>query len=218
MDRQIRRLGTAFVALFAVPFAQVAYVQGAAAARIAAEPANAPREIKAEYAVERGQILAANRTTVLAESRPNQDPASAYKYLRDYPTGELWGQLTGYYSRIYGRTGLEQAMNPYLSGTAPEFATQNLTDIILGRPKRGGTVITTLVPRVQATARKALGSHQGAVVAVDPSNGDILAMYSNPGFDPNTLSSGSDQQIEKAWQTLIADPDKPLAPHPFQDP
>src|SRR3954447_14432383 len=217
MDRQIRRLGIAFVALFAVLFAQVAYVQVVAADRIAAEPANAPREIKAEYAVERGQILAANRTTVLAESKPNQDPASAYKYLRDYPTGELWGQLTGYYSRIYGRTGLEQAMNPYLSGTAPEFATQNLTDIILGRPKRGGTVITTLVPRVQAASRKALGSHQGAVVAIDPSDGDILAMYSNPGFDPNTLSSGTDQQIEKAWQTLIADPDKPLVSHAFQD-
>ena len=63
MDRQIRRLGIAFVALFAVLFAQVAYVQVVAADRIASEPANAPRQIKAEYAVERGQILAANRTT-----------------------------------------------------------------------------------------------------------------------------------------------------------
>jgi len=217
MDRQIRRLGIAFVALFAVLFAQVAYVQVVAADRIANEPANAPRQIKAEYSVERGQILAANHTTVLALSKPNQDPASPYKYLRYYPNGELWGQLTGYYSRIYGRTGLEQAMNPYLSGTAPEFATQNLTDIILGRPKRGGTVITTLVPRVQATARRALGTHQGAVVAIDPSNGDILAMYSNPGFDPQALSTGSDQQIEKAWQQLVTDPDTPLVSHAFQD-
>jgi peptidoglycan glycosyltransferase len=207
MDRQIRRLGIAFVALFAVLFAQVAYVQVVAADRIANEPANAPRQIKAEYSVERGQILAANHTTVLALSKPNQDPASPYKYLRYYPNGELWGQLTGYYSRIYGRTGLEQAMNPYLSGTAPEFATQNLTDIILGRPKRGGTVITTLVPRVQATARRALGTHQGAVVAIDP----------NPGFDPQALSTGSDQQIEKAWQQLVTDPDTPLVSHAFQD-
>jgi len=176
MDRQIRRLGIAFVALFAVLFAQVAYVQVIAADRIANEPANAPRQIKAEYAVERGQILASNHTTVLAESKANQDPNSIYKYVRDYPNGELWGQLTGYYSRIYGRTGLEQAMNSYLSGTAPEFATQNLTDIILGRPKRGGTVITTLVPRVQAAARRALGTHQGAVVAIDPGTGDILAI------------------------------------------
>lgn len=217
MDRQIRRLGIAFVALFAVLFAQVAYVQVIAADRIANEPANAPRQIKAEYAVERGQILASNHTTVLAESTPNQDPDSIYRYVRSYPNGELWGQLTGYYSRIYGRTGLEQAMNAYLAGTAPEFATQNLTDIILGRPKRGGTVITTLVPRVQAAARRALGTHQGAVVAIDPSTGDILAMYSNPGFDPNLLSSGSDRSIQNAWQTLISDPDHPLVSHAFQD-
>jgi len=217
MDRQIRRLGIAFVALFAVLFGQVAYVQVVAADRIANEPANAPRQIKAEYAVERGQILAANHTTVLADSKPNPDTSSPYKYLRAYPNGELWGQLTGYYSRIYGRTGLEQAMNSYLAGTAPEFATQNLTDILLGRPKKGGTVITTLDPQVQATARKALGTHQGAVVAIDPSNGDILAMYSNPGFDPNVLSTGSDQQIQKAWQQLISDPEHPLVSHAFQD-
>ncbi|MDP9185567.1 MAG: penicillin-binding protein 2, partial [Actinomycetota bacterium] len=120
MDRQIRRLGLAFVALFSVLFAQVGYVQVVAADRIANEPANAARQIAAEYAVERGQILAANRTTVLAESDPNPDPDSPYRFLRRYPGKALWGQITGYYSQIYGRTGLEQAMNPYLSGTANE--------------------------------------------------------------------------------------------------
>ena len=141
MDRQIRRLGIAFVALFAVLFAQVAYVQVVAADRIANQPANAARQIRAEYAVERGQILAADRKTVLAESIPNEDPDSPYLFVRQYPLGELFGQLTGYYSQIYGRTGLEQAMNPYLAGTAPEFTTQNLTDIILGTARRGGTVV-----------------------------------------------------------------------------
>src|SRR4051812_22296078 len=70
-------------------------------------------------------------------------------------------------------------------------------------------------------ARKARPSRPSArapaAAASTPSDGDILAMYSNPGFDPNTLSSGTDQQIEKAWQTLIADPDKPLVSHAFQD-
>ena len=191
MDRQIRRLGLAFVALFALLFLQVGYVQVVAADRIANEPANAARQIAAEYAVERGQILAANRTTVLATSTANPDPNSPYRFIRKYPGGSLWGQLTGYYSQIYGRTGLEQAMNPYLSGTAPEFTTQNLTDILLGRPKHGGTVITTLVPKLQFAARQALGSHPGAVVAIDPQNGDVLAMYSNPSYDPNPLSSGT---------------------------
>ena len=217
MDRQIRRLGIAFVALFAVLFAQVAYVQVVAADRIANQPANAARQIRAEYAVERGQILAADRKTVLAESTPSEDPNSPYRFVRSYPKGELYGQLTGYYSRIYGRSGLEQAMNPYLAGSAPEFTTQNLTDIILGRPRRGGTVLTTLVPRVQAAARDALGDLQGAVVAIDPQTGDILAMYSNPGYDPEPLSTGTTESMKAAWDALTADPDTPLVAHAFQD-
>jgi peptidoglycan glycosyltransferase len=217
MDRQVRRLGIAFVALFAVLFAQVAYVQVVAADRIASEPGNAARQIRAEYQVERGRILAADRRTLLAESLPNPDKDSPYAFIRTYPQGELYGQLTGYYSRIYGRSGLEQAMNPYLSGTAAEFTTQNLTDIILGRPKQGGTVITTLVPRIQRAAKEALGAYQGAVVALDPQSGDILAMYSNPGYDPTPISTGSDTQIEAAWKRVTDDPDHPLVAHAFQD-
>ncbi len=217
MDKQIRRLGIAFVGLFAVLFAQVAYVQVVAADDIANNPANAPRQIAAQYAVERGQILAANLTTVLATSEANPDPESPYRFLRKYPGKALWGQITGYYSRIYGLSGLEQAMDPYLSGNAPEFTTQNLTDILFHRPKRGGSVITTLIPRVQFAAAKALGVHQGAVVALNPQNGDIYAMYSNPSFDPNALSSGTPDQMRNAWEELTSDPDHPLVSHAFQD-
>jgi len=216
MDRQIRRLGIAFVALFAVLFAQVGYVQVVAADRIANQPANAARQIRAEYAVKRGQILAADRKTVLADSKPNEDPNSPYRYVRVYPKGELYGQLTGYYSQIYGRTGLEQAMNPYLAGTASEFTTQNLTDIILGRPRTGGTVLTTLDANLQRVARDALGSLQGAVVAIDPENGDILAMYSNPGYDPQPLSAGTPAEMQAAWDKIISNPDTPLVAHAFQ--
>jgi len=217
MDGQIRRLGIAFVALFGVLFAQVAYVQVVQADNIANQPANAPRQIRAEYQVERGRILAADRKTVLAESEPNPDKSSPYAFVRTYPDGELYGQLTGYYSRLYGRSGLEQAMNAYLAGSAPEFTAQNVIDIILGRPKQGGTVITTLVPRIQRAAKDALGSYQGAVVAVDPQTGDVLAMYSNPGYDPPAAQGGTEAQIENAWQALNNDPEHPLVAHAFQD-
>ncbi|HUL85328.1 MAG TPA: penicillin-binding transpeptidase domain-containing protein [Actinomycetota bacterium] len=217
MDKQIRRLGIAFVALFAVLFAQVAYVQVFAADRIANNDANAARKIRAQYSVQRGEILASDNLTVLARSVANPDTASPFRYLREYPEGELYGQLTGYYSRLYGLSGLEDAMDPYLAGTAPEFAAQNLTDLILGRPKQGGTVVTTIVPRLQQTAKKALGSLKGAVVALDPRTGDILAMYSTPGFDPNTLSSGTTDQMSAAWQRLNADPGKPLLSKAFQE-
>ena len=217
MDRQIRRLGIAFVVLFSLLFAQVAYVQVFASDRIAANPANAARKIRAQYSVQRGEILASDNLTVLARSVKNPDPASPFLYLRGYPQGELYGQLTGYYSRVYGLSGLEEAMDPYLAGTAPEFAAQNLTDLILGRPKQGGTVVTTLVPRLQRVAKTALGDHTGAVVALDPRTGNVLAMYSNPGYDPTLLSSGTTDQIEAAWARLNADPEKPLVSKAFQE-
>jgi penicillin-binding protein A len=217
MDRQIRRLGFAFVGLFAILFAQVAYVQVFASERIAADPANAARQIRAEYSVERGQILAADERTVLAKSVPNPDQGSIYRFLRVYPGGALYGQLTGYYSRIYGYSGLESAMNPYLSGTAGEFTTQNLTDIILGRPKVGGTVVTTIQPALQRAAKTALGSHLGAVVAMDPRNGNVLAMWSNPSYDPAQLSIGTNDQITAAWNSLLDDPNKPLVSKAFQE-
>ena len=217
MDRQIRRLGFAFVALFALLFAQVAYIQLFASARISADPANAARQIRAEYAVERGEILAADERTVLAKSVKNPDQSSIYRFLRVYPGAALYGQLTGYYSQIYGYSGLEREMNPYLAGTAPEFTTQNLTDLILGRPKVGGTVVTTIQPKLQQAARAALGTHLGAVVALDPTNGHILAMWSNPSFDPQQLSTGTSTDITAAWNRLISNPNKPLVSKAFQE-
>ncbi len=216
MERQIRRLGLTFVVLFGVLFAQVAYVQVVAADRIAAAPGNAEREIRAEYDTIRGRILAADGVTVLAESR-EAPKGSPYRYERVYPTGTLFGQLTGFYSRIYGRTGLEQAMNPYLAGTAPELAVDNLADLILGRPKQGGNVVTTIEPRLQRVARAVLGDRLGAVVALDPRSGDILAMWSNPGYDPEDLSTGTAAEMRAAWEALNADPREPLLSKAFQE-
>jgi len=209
MDRQIRRLGIAMVALFAVLFGQVAYIQVFAAERIADSPGNATRQIRAEFEVERGQIIAGDLRTVLArsvEAGPNQE----FRYTREYPEGELFGHVTGYYSRIFGRAGIEQAFNDYLAGTAPELAASNVTDLILGRPKKGASVYTTILPELQRAAQAALGDQPGAVAAIDPGNGNILALHSNPGFDPNLLSDGTDRAIRDAWDDLNGDPGKPL--------
>jgi peptidoglycan glycosyltransferase len=208
VDRRIRRLGIALVSLFGLLFAQLAYVQVFASGRIRNDPANAARQIIAEYKVDRGKILSQDGQ-VLAES----DPATGktdYLYQRRYPEGPLYAGLTGYYSRVYGRSGLEQAMNDYLAGDAPELAASNFTDLVLGRPKKGGSVVTTIRSRLQRAAHDALGTLPGAVVAIDPETGDILAMYANPSFDPNELSSGTNDQMKAAWDRLNADPDKPL--------
>ncbi|HEY6566464.1 MAG TPA: penicillin-binding transpeptidase domain-containing protein, partial [Actinomycetota bacterium] len=209
MDRRIRRLGIGLVVLFAMLFAQLSYVQVFAADDIKANAANARRQIIAEYKVERGLILSADGS-VLAKSVENPDKGSELRFLREYPGGELFGQLTGYYSRIYGRSALEEAMNPYLSGDAPELAISTFTDLILGRPKVGGTIKTTIDADLQAAAEAALNGQPGAVVATDPRTGDILAMVANPGYDPNLISTGTSREIQDAWAALNEDPEKPL--------
>jgi peptidoglycan glycosyltransferase len=211
VDRRIRRLGIGLVALFGLLFAQLAYVQVFAADSIKGQAANARRQIIAEYKVERGPILTAPpSSTVMARSVQNEDERSELLFRRLYPEGELYADLTGYYSRIYGRAGLEEAANPYLSGDAPELAISTFTDLILGEPKKGGTVVTTIDANLQAAAAQALGDQPGAVVAVDPRTGNVLALYANPTYDPNTLSNGTDQSIVDAWNAINDDPDKPL--------
>jgi peptidoglycan glycosyltransferase len=208
MERRIRRLGIALVLLFTVLFGQLAYVQVFAADDIKNHPANFSRQLIAEYNVQRGKILTADGL-VLAESVPAPG-GSRYRFERRYPQGDLYGYITGFYSRIYGRSALERSMNSYLSGEAPELAISTFSDLFLGRQKRGGNIFVTVDPNLQDVARTALGANEGAVVAMDPRTGDILALYSTPGFDPSTLSNGSDPEIRRAWKRLNADPNKPL--------
>jgi peptidoglycan glycosyltransferase len=208
MERRIRRLGIAIVLLFTLLFGQLAYVQVFAADDIKNHPANFSRQLIAEYNVQRGKIITADGL-VLAESVPAPE-GSRYRYERRYPQGDLYGYITGYYSRIYGRSALEQSMNSYLSGEAPELAISTFSDLFLGRPKRGANIFVTVDPNLQEVARTALGGNEGAVVAMDPETGDILALYSTPGFDPSELSSGSDPDMRKAWKRLNSHPDNPL--------
>lgn len=209
MERRIRRLGISLVVLFLLVFGQLAYVQVFAADDIKGHPANFSRQLIAEYNVQRGSIFTADGL-LLAESVPNPDEESRYRYERRYPQGDLYGLITGYYSRVYGASALERSMNEYLSGDSPELAISTFTDLFLGRPKRGGSLFLTIDSNLQEVAREKLGSNEGAVVALDPETGGILAMYATPGFDPNLLSSGSDRDIRTAWKRLNADPDKPL--------
>ena len=209
MERQIRRLGVALMVLFVIAFAQVNYLQVFAADRIADDPANAQRQLIAEYKVDRGSILAADGTTVLASSR--KSPGDL-RFQRRYPHGELYAHETGFYSFVFGRTELEQAFNDFLAGDAPELLQQTLTDLILGRPKQGATIVTTLVPEIQEATAAAAAAEAGdvAIAAIDPATGDVLALVSEPTYDPNLLASQDPKVVRDSWEVLNEDPDKPL--------
>jgi peptidoglycan glycosyltransferase len=209
VDRQIRKLGIALLVLFLIAFAQVNYIQVFAADRIAEDPANAQRQLIAEYRIDRGSILAADGTTVLASSRKSP---GALRFQRRYPHGELYAHETGFYSFVFGRTELEQSYNDFLTGDAAELLPQTLTDLILGRPKQGATIVTTLVPEIQEAAATAAQAEAGdvAIAAIDPATGDVLALVSEPTYDPNPLASQDPKIVRDSWDELNADPEKPL--------
>ena len=207
MERQIRQLAVALLVLFVVLVAQVSYVQVFAAERLAENPANAKRQLIAEYEVDRGAILAADGRTVLAASRKS---AGELRYERRYPFGPLYAHLTGYYSFVYGRSELEQEFNDFLAGTAPQLLRQTFADMVLGRPRRGASIVTTIDPVLQDVAQEALGDLPGGVAAIDPRTGDVLALVANPSYDPNPLSSHDPALVRATWTALNADPDKPL--------
>jgi peptidoglycan glycosyltransferase len=213
MNRQIRRLGYAFIALFVLLFGAVNYIQVYAASDLANNPAN-QRLLLQEYNVHRGQILARDERTILATSKATKEKL---KYLRVYPRASLYAGITGYYSVVFGRYGLEQSQNEWLAGRASELLPQNLVEEILGRDKRGATVITTIDPNLQRVAARQLGRLPGGVVALDPATGEILAMVANPSYDPNDLASHDLKQVRAARSRLLKDPDKPLLSRAAQE-
>ncbi|HYH27305.1 MAG TPA: penicillin-binding protein 2 [Actinomycetota bacterium] len=206
MERQIRRIAAGFLLLFLALAVNVNYVQVIAAEDLRNNPHN-KRLLIEEYDVRRGQIIAANRETVLAESKPTQ---GQLKYLRRYPNGQLYAHITGYYSFVFGRSELEQSFNDELAGRSAELLPQRLVDELLGRDRRGAGLVLSIVPRLQRIASRGLGEREGAVAAIDPQTGEVLALVARPTFDPNRLSSHDGKKIRAAWDELNADKDKPL--------
>jgi peptidoglycan glycosyltransferase len=113
---------------------------------------------------------------------------------------------------VFGRSELEQAYNEYLAGEAAELLPQTLADLVLGRDKRGATIVTTIVPELQEAAEQAAEAQSGdvAVAAIDPATGDVLALVSEPTYDPNPLASQDPEVVRSTWDELNEDPDKPL--------
>jgi peptidoglycan glycosyltransferase len=209
MERQIRRLAIGFLILFGAIAVNLNYIQVVAADRIANNNANR-RLLIQEYEVDRGDIVAADHRTVLADSEPT---GGDLKYQRSYPEDpELgYGHITGYHSFISGRTELEQAYNDYLSARAEELFPQQLIDEILGRDEQGAGLVLTIDPELQAIAAEGLAGREGAVAALDPRTGEVLALVSNPTYDPNPLASHEPREVRRAYRQLRPqEPDSPL--------
>ncbi len=205
MTRQIQRMGVVVLVLFGALFVNLNIISLLQADELANHPANR-RVIIREYAIERGPIVVGEEA--IAVSVPTEE--GQYRYLRRYPEPRLYAHVTGYYSIVLQRSGLERALNDELTGRSTEVVAQNLGELLGGSQRPGNAVELTLDPTVQRAARDALDGREGAVVVLDPRDGAVLASYANPTFDPNPLSSHDTGVINEAWAPLRDDPDRPL--------
>jgi penicillin-binding protein A len=204
MNTPLRRIAVVVVVMFLALMGAATWVQYVQAAQLNADPRNA-RTLYREYDNFRGPIVVAGEP--IASSAPVDD---SFGYLRSYAAGPLYAHATGYYSVVYGPTGIERAANDLLTGTADSLFLSRIQDLVTGRQPQGSSVELTLDPAVQAAATEALGDQRGAVVALDPGTGAILAMVSSPTFDPNLLAGHDTSAVNEAYRVLNDDPAQPL--------
>ena len=204
MNEPIRRLSLLVAALFCSLLLSTTWIQFVSADELDNRPGNR-RTLLDSYSRERGAILVGGAP--IAASVPVKDDL---KYIRTYPSGKLYSQVTGYFSFTYGAGGgLEGAENALLSGQSDKLFYRRVVDMVTGKVPSGASLELTLNAKAQQAADKALGNQRGAVVALDPSTGAILAMVSHPQYDPTTLSSHNLDAVSKAWKTLNDDPNRP---------
>lgn len=203
MTRCIRRL-TAFLALLLVALlANAGRIQTVTRDTYDGNPANR-RPAIARYGQPRGDILAGDGPVT-----GSRDTGQRLRYERTYPDGPLYAPVTGFASQMYGTSLLEAAADPLLSGTDSRLDAVPLWQEITGSRHPGGSVRTTIVPAVQRAAFAALAGHKGAVAALEPATGKILALVSAPGYDPGELS-GNGPATARAWRRLSGDPGRPM--------
>ncbi len=195
MNKAISRVFVVGVLLFVALIVNLTVLQVIRADELAQRPEN-KRQLAQEQRIKRGAILAYDGSPIARSVR-----RSGF-YHRRYPQGTFAPQLVGYDSVRYGRSGIEKEMNDELLGTAPELGVQSWLDQLLGRRPTGADVLTTLVPDVQRAAQQALAGKTGAIVALDPATGAVLAGASAPAYDP--------RKLEEQWADLSSDEGAPL--------
>ncbi|HEX5018778.1 MAG TPA: penicillin-binding protein 2 [Actinomycetes bacterium] len=162
------------------------------------------RQLIDEYDQQRGSILVGRKA--IAKSVPTNE---RLRYLRVYSDGEVYAPVTGYYS-VYGATGIEKAENDLLTGNDDRLFVDRLTTLFSGQQPQGGNVILTLDAEAQRAAFEGLAGQEGAVAAINPRTGAILALASSPSFNPNALASHDPAEVTKNYDRLRKDPGDPL--------
>ncbi|MEO8266232.1 MAG: penicillin-binding transpeptidase domain-containing protein [Ilumatobacteraceae bacterium] len=213
MNKQIRRLAIALLACYLALFVQLNVLAVGRQQELNADPRN-NRQTERDFNRPRGTIVAADGT-VLARSVPTPR-GDQFRYQREYPTGDLFGNVTGYYTFSFGSTQIERTQNDVLMG---DTIAQKLSAIggLFSGDDNTGSVVLTMRPDVQQVAADALGTREGSVVVMDPHTGAVIAMISNPRYNPADVAVHNSKAAEDALTFLNALPGKPLLANAYQE-
>jgi penicillin-binding protein A len=200
---RIRRVGISITLAFLAVFVMLNYLQILEAKDLAANPINV-RPVLRDYQAPRGDIIAADGTVVATSVAT----VGQFERVRSYPTRELFGQITGWFSFAYGAAGVEDAYNGALNGRDEDLRYHDLTDLVLGRSTTGEVHLTVRADAQRLAQEALIGPdgqpRQGAVVVIEPSTGAVIAMYSNPALDPTLLSDPDFQTATAAFDFVEA--------------
>jgi penicillin-binding protein A len=209
MNTPLRRVGLVMLAMIVLLLANTTYIQLVDADDYRNDARN-QRVLYEEYARQRGRILTSDEK-IIANVKATDD---RLRFQRTYANGPMYAPITGFYSVRYGATGLERTEDEILNGSDDRLFVRRLSDLVTGRDPRGGNIVTTIDSRVQTAAYEAMTRNEfkGAVVALDPRDGQILAMVSTPSFDPSGLAAHDPDAQEAAFTKYsdAKDPRKPM--------
>jgi len=203
MNPQIRRVFLVLAALFVALVGMTSYWLWKAP-DLEARRGN-PTLVVRQVTIERGRIYSSDGRTLLAANRRRRVQGRTW-YLRRYPAKELVAQTIGYSTLSRSRSGLEESLNDFLTGSNSDLHTvlRRTLDRLEGLTQRGNDVVTTIDARAQQVAMDALAEKCGAAVALEPATGRVLVIASQPSFDPNL--------VERHFRRAASAPGAPCRP------
>jgi peptidoglycan glycosyltransferase len=206
MNKYLRQLFTAVIALFVVLGMSTTIITAIRANSLSSDPRNA-RALYQEYGAPRGAILASDGT-ILAQSTPVND---VFSYQRSYTNGPVYAPVTGFFSVTQrGDRGIESSRNKLLSGKADALFWDQLKSLFTGVENKGASIETSINPKLQQLAYQQLGSNDGAAVVIEVKTGRILTLASAPSYDPNALATHDTKKATANYSKLAAQANSPM--------
>ena len=196
MNKPLRRIAIFCGLLVLALLARDNWIQLVQADELKTDPKNR-RVAIARYSQPRGNIIVDGKAITGSADTKSGD----FRYKRTYKNGPMWSPVTGYASQAFGANQLEALNDGILTGDDDRLFFNRTIDMLTGKPQKGGNVVTTLNAKAQKAAYQGLGDKKGAVAAINPKTGAILALASTPSYDPSSFAGNGKSDTEE-WSKL----------------